>query len=465
MSLINHMLRDLELRRGGARVTGPEILEGLDAASAAELGRPAGWRRAGWGIVALMLVAGVAAAHLSREAPVLPPEPASPPSLTVPVHPSTVSGLEPGPTPAELVGVQVLKEDGQIRLRVELSRAVDYRLRQSTEPPALELLLPDSRLAPGFGQRLDAADLISGVEIAAADGGLLLRFALRQGVRIESGEWQAGAGQARLELALAAEDPWSALLEQGLLSDLMVAPAASPPAEARQAGAAAAGGPGVSMAAAGELPDAPAAGAPQFERTLREPAGPERAEQIYQGALAHLRRGDEGRAGELLAEALALYPAHLGARLARAAHLSRRGEAAAAEALLREGLAQHPGDVRLAKPLARLLADRGAAGEALEALETAAVSGAGDAEYHGFVAALQQRQGRHAEAVKGYGQALRIRPEEGIWWMGLAISLAGEGRSGEALQAYRRALADASLSANLRRYIAERIAGLEGGPG
>lgn len=45
--------------------------------------------------------------------------------------------------------------------------------------------------------------------------------------------------------------------------------------------------------------------------------------------------------------------------------------------------------------------------------------------------------------------AIRLAPQNGIWWMGLGISLQGDSRNGEARDVFRRALATNSLSKEL----------------
>jgi len=64
--------------------------------------------------------------------------------------------------------------------------------------------------------------------------------------------------------------------------------------------------------------------------------------------------------------------------------------------------------------------------------------------------AVLQRLGKHAEAVEAYQNAIRIAPQPGTTWVGLAISLETLGRRPEAALAYRRALDAGSLAAEPR---------------
>jgi len=84
-----------------------------------------------------------------------------------------------------------------------------------------------------------------------------------------------------------------------------------------------------------------------------------------------------------------------------------------------------------------------------------------NAEYHAFLAALYQRLTRHRDAIARYSAVLETRSDNGVWWVGLGISLMADGRGSEALDAFRQSLDDASLSRNLRRYVTERIDEIE----
>jgi MSHA biogenesis protein MshN len=72
-------------------------------------------------------------------------------------------------------------------------------------------------------------------------------------------------------------------------------------------------------------------------------------------------------------------------------------------------------------------------------------------------AAIFQRAGRHAEAADGFGAALRASPQQGVWWMGLGISLAADGRTALAREAFGRARASGTLSPELSRYVDSRL--------
>ena len=78
-------------------------------------------------------------------------------------------------------------------------------------------------------------------------------------------------------------------------------------------------------------------------------------------------------------------------------------------------------------------------------------------EYYAFLAALLQQQGRNDEAVGYYDKVVAVRGDNGIWWMGLGISLERTGKMDRAKDAYKNAVRDDSLSPDIREYIKNRL--------
>jgi MSHA biogenesis protein MshN len=186
-------------------------------------------------------------------------------------------------------------------------------------------------------------------------------------------------------------------------------------------------------------------------RTARE-----RADAEYQrGVTAHQQ--------DQLAEAASAYTAALreetsfvAARQALAGLMIGEGRANEARTLLTDGLALAPQHAGLAMMLARLQADRGElqrAAEILQATDSASMS----AEDHAFRAAVLQRLNRHTEASDHFAAALRTAPNNGVWWMGLAISQAADGRNDTAKEAFNRARSSGSLSPELAQYVEQRL--------
>jgi MSHA biogenesis protein MshN len=107
--------------------------------------------------------------------------------------------------------------------------------------------------------------------------------------------------------------------------------------------------------------------------------------------------------------------------------------------------------------LARLQVERGDVPLALETLQKTLPYAGEQADYQSFVAALQQRQGSHDEAIAHYLIALKLVPNNGLWLMGMGISLQAMQRKEEARDAYQRALVSNSLSAQLQAFVQQKL--------
>jgi MSHA biogenesis protein MshN len=176
-------------------------------------------------------------------------------------------------------------------------------------------------------------------------------------------------------------------------------------------------------------------------------------------AEAEFRRGagllNEGRVGDAkvaFSAALKADRNHESARQALIALLLDERRIESARGLLQEGLAINPGNAVFAASLARILIEAKEYEAALKVLQAAGAAGASSAEYHALVGAAYQRLGNHRQAMEAYQAALRIFPDSGSSWIGLAISLDALDHPIEAAEAFRRALATESLTPDLRRF-------------
>ena len=152
---------------------------------------------------------------------------------------------------------------------------------------------------------------------------------------------------------------------------------------------------------------------------------------------------------------------HHAARAQLAALLLAGGRGAEAQTLLEQGMTLAPEHAEFPLLLARIQVERGQEREALAMLEQASERTHADVDISAFIAALLQRADRHAEAAKYYQLALALRPQEGRWWMGLAISLEAEQSWPAARDAYTRAI-NTPLTAELIRYAEQRLVALRG---
>lgn len=183
----------------------------------------------------------------------------------------------------------------------------------------------------------------------------------------------------------------------------------------------------------------------------------ERAEAQYQRGVAAHQTGQIDESGVAFTAALREDPNFHPARQAQAGLLIAQSRGDEAMALLLEGLALAPQQPALSLMLARLQADRQQIDAALSTLQAASTQAAQNPEYLGVHAAILQRAGRHGEAAEKYGQALRLAPAHGVWWMGLGMSLAASGQGDAAREAFLRAKATGSLPTEAGLYVDARL--------
>ncbi|MFZ5555170.1 MAG: tetratricopeptide repeat protein [Pseudomonadota bacterium] len=209
---------------------------------------------------------------------------------------------------------------------------------------------------------------------------------------------------------------------------------------------------------------APVAEAPaddsRIDKTVRQPTPQEQAENEFRRALALMREHRDGEAIDALGRALRLEPRHETARQTQVALLLQQNRVADAEAALRQGLEVNPGQPGFVMALARIQVERGDNAGALATLGAAAPAAAGMAQFQAFMAALLQRERRHEEAVARYRNALALSPGNGVWLMGLGISLEAGGAADDARRAFEGAKASNQLQPELVAFVDQRLAGL-----
>ncbi|SFV04998.1 MSHA biogenesis protein MshN [Pseudoduganella namucuonensis] len=181
----------------------------------------------------------------------------------------------------------------------------------------------------------------------------------------------------------------------------------------------------------------------------------QQADNAYRRALLALQEARVNDAISGLEQAVYTFPRHEAARQTLIGLLleNRRNDEAIRH--LQLGLGLDPKQPQMAMLLARLQIEKG--GPAIDTLLRTLPYAGSHADYVGFLAGALQRAQRHKEAVEQYQAALRLMPQNGVWWMGLGISLQAEKRNAEAQDAYTRAKASGSLSPELTGFVERKL--------
>jgi MSHA biogenesis protein MshN len=187
----------------------------------------------------------------------------------------------------------------------------------------------------------------------------------------------------------------------------------------------------------------------------RQESGAQRAEGEYRRALSSLQDGRMTDTVAALELALKYEPSHEAARQTLVGLLIEANRTDEAMRQLQLGLTLDPRQPAMAMLLARLQIEGG--GNGIDTLMRTLPYAGNDPEYRAFLAAALARQQRHREAAEQYQQAVRAVPGNGVWWMGLGISLQADKRNGEALDAFQKARASGRLSQELQSFVERRI--------
>ena len=184
------------------------------------------------------------------------------------------------------------------------------------------------------------------------------------------------------------------------------------------------------------------------------------SERLFREAVLLYQKRNIQKANQKLFDVLELEPLHVSARLLLASKMLEQKDINNAERLLRLGLDINPTIPEWAKLYAHILVLKGRNAEAVKALMNAISSAGDDAEFDALLAALLQKESRHEEAVRLYKKVVNLDPTNGVWWMGLAISLDALDRTDEALHAYNQSLKGKGMTQDLHRYVYEQISRL-----
>jgi MSHA biogenesis protein MshN len=194
-----------------------------------------------------------------------------------------------------------------------------------------------------------------------------------------------------------------------------------------------------------------------LNKQIKEWTPQQKAENDYRKATTLIQQGRAQEASTLLEQVLQTDPSNASARqtlIALMLNAKRRDDAMH---LAQQGLELDMRQTNFAMILARLQLDKGDQKAAIATLQRSLPAAGSNAEYQAFLAALMQREGRHADAINLYEAALDKDPGNGVWWMGLGISLQADNRLQPAREAFMHARETASLSSELQAFVEQKI--------
>lgn len=181
----------------------------------------------------------------------------------------------------------------------------------------------------------------------------------------------------------------------------------------------------------------------------------QKAENEYRRALAKLQDARVSEAIASLEQAVRLYPRHEAARQTLVGLLLEAGRTAEATRHLAAATELDPRQLNMAMLLARVQLENG--GNAMDTLQRSLPYAESNADYRAMMAGVLQRSNRNKEAIEHYEAALRLQPANGVWWMGMGISLQAEKRNAEARAAYQRAKESGRLTPELQIFVERRL--------
>ena len=192
------------------------------------------------------------------------------------------------------------------------------------------------------------------------------------------------------------------------------------------------------------------------------PLRPEqKAERAYQRGYDYLKAQRHRQAEQTLRQSLTLQPGHIKARELLSGIYIKQGRWIEVSELLRQGLSYSPQHLTFSKLYARALMQLNRDNQAIEVLKRYAPPVQQDPNYFAILAALYQRQNQHVKAVEVYAKLVTVKSHNGVWWVGLGISLEALGRQQDAKQAYGHARKTGNLQMEVARFTDNRLLALE----
>ena len=185
---------------------------------------------------------------------------------------------------------------------------------------------------------------------------------------------------------------------------------------------------------------------------------PQLAEHSIQSAKDALEANDSARAIQAYYSALSYTPKNEFVRQQLAALLYGRKQPQKALRVLQQGIELNKNSELLRVTLSKLLVREKQPEAALAVLEY--IPETASSEYIAMRGALSQQQIHSNLATESYLMLVAQEPNNGRWWLGLAISYDQAAQSSEALKAYKNALVRVGVSASSQQFVRQRIKAL-----
>lgn len=198
----------------------------------------------------------------------------------------------------------------------------------------------------------------------------------------------------------------------------------------------------------------------EFSIQRSAPTSTSQPQRLFEQALSDLDAGNARRASQALQQVLILDPEHIEAREELAAYYFGRGFISDAMEVLEGGLALVPQANSLRLLQARILERIDQPERALDVTRQADIRLPDDADLLILKGALATELEHYGDAAEAYQQLVAWRPDQGRWWIGLAIARENLNDNAGALQAYRRALQDGALNHSSREFVKDRMEAL-----
>jgi len=184
----------------------------------------------------------------------------------------------------------------------------------------------------------------------------------------------------------------------------------------------------------------------------------QQAEKLYLEASRLEKEHKSAQAITLLEKAILLAPEHHASRKALTEMLLASARVIEAKENVLQAIKLFPNHSIYIRLLAQIHIIQENSQDAITLIEKAINRSVADAELYGLVAALYQSTMETQKSIEHYQRALTLKPDRGVWWMGLGISFEQNSQFSEAISAFQQAQNSGSLSPKLKRYVEDKIA-------